>query len=83
MNTLKNKLKSIFSMLMVVFALAVFSNCANTARGVERDTDRNIDRAEDAAEDAGDEIEEAGDEIERETNDLEWLIFRRGNGKIG
>ncbi|MDQ3535271.1 MAG: hypothetical protein M3421_06555 [Bacteroidota bacterium] len=68
MNILKNKLKSFFSMLVMVVALAAFSNCANTARGVERDTDRNIDKAGDAVEDAGDELEEVGDEIERETD---------------
>ncbi|MDQ3395032.1 MAG: entericidin [Bacteroidota bacterium] len=48
----------------MVFALASFTSCTNTARGVERDTDRNMDQAEDAVEEAGDDIEEATDDLD-------------------
>ncbi|CAN5238832.1 hypothetical protein BH23BAC1_BH23BAC1_47360 [soil metagenome] len=62
------RIKSIFSMLFMVVALASFSSCANTARGVERDTERNAEKVGDAAEDAGDDIEDATDDLERRTN---------------
>jgi predicted small secreted protein len=62
------RIKSIFSMLIMVVALASFSSCANTARGVERDAEQNAEEVGDAAEDAGDEVEDATDDVQRRTN---------------
>ncbi len=72
MKILKDRLKSIFTCLIMAVAMMSFASCSNTGQGLKEDYNNNTEEIEDAAEEAGDEIEdaaeEAGDEIEDATD---------------
>lgn len=72
MKMLKDRLKSIFTGLVMAIGLFAFASCSNTGQGMKEDYNENTEEIEDAAQEAGDEIEEsveeAGDEIEDATD---------------